>query len=691
MKRRDILKFTGLALSGTALAKFTESTLTAPTQAALATSPIVSAATTLNTAASSTSIPSVPTLPQYDSLVGSVARNTALGLKQLSYTWTENYPNAVGIPMLANLPLNELPTVEWLLQTGSVLVEVIVNFFASLPAIASATWQSRANSIIASFSSAKSSYASLVKSNINQTTLSASTILSIQLIQQKLLATLAQIGTLVSDIAPNLNELFSTSTTSSDQLAAYKALFATIPLPAAVNEFQHDDYFAHLRVAGPNPVLIKGISALPSNFPLTNAQYSQVMAGDSLSAAAASNRLYLLDYVDVGLMAPKGAVNKPLPGTGYAFAPIALFAIPVGGTSLTPVAIQCGQDPKTFPIFLATPANDTSSSAYWSWQMAKTAVQTAEENYHEMFVHLARTHLVTEAFCIATPRHLAPTHPLNVLLTPHLEGSLFINELAALTLLEPQGFIDVLFAAPIGDMQTTVGIDRLSVDFYAHMLPTDLANRKVDNVKTLPNYPYRDDGLLIWNAIAQWAQDYINIYYSADADVTNDSELKAWVNEIISNGKIKGFKAITSRKQLADVITMVIFTASAQHAAVNFPQPNYMTYAPAISAHSSAPAPSGQAATQQSWIAMAPNMLGAVERLTIYTILGGVYYGQLGQYRSNTLPYLPIFTDPRVNKPLSNFQKTLQQIEATIVQRNQTRTRPYPYLLPSHIPESTNI
>ncbi|WP_410210130.1 lipoxygenase family protein [Aquirhabdus sp.] len=698
MKRRDMLKFTGVAVSGAALAKFTDSAITAPSTATTLTdlTPATSTIPLATSAATPASLltPPVPVLPQYDNLVGSVARNTALGLKQLSYTWTENYPNVEGIPMLATLPANELPVIEWLIPTAGKIVELIVNFFASIPATGSALWQAQANSIIADFSSAKSRYDSFVKSNANQSALSPAALAASQQIQQSLLSIFTRVGVLVTQITPHVNELFNNNAISgADGLAAYKALFATVPLPPSASEFQKDDYFANLRVAGPNPVLIKGISALPSNFPLSNAQYIQVMgANDSLSAAAASNRLYLLDYADVGAMATQGAVNKILSGTGYAFAPIALFAIPVGSTSLTPVAIQCGQDPHAYPIFLPTPANDTSSPTYWAWQMAKTAVQVAEENYHEMYVHLARTHLVSEAFCIATPRHLAPTHPLNVLLTPHLEGSLFINTLAALVLMEPGGFVDVLFAAPISDLQKSAGADRLGFDFYAHMLPTDLANRKVDNVNTLPHYPYRDDALLVWNAIAQWAQDYINIYYTSDADVVNDRELVAWTNEIISSGKLNGFKAITSRQQLTDVITMVIFTASAQHAAVNFSQPSIMTYAPAIAAHSSASVPANSSvANEQAWLAMMPSMLAAEEKLVIYNILGGVYHGQLGQYNRTTFPYQPVFTDTRVSAPLTRFQSTLQQIEATIVSRNLSRARPYPFLLPSHIPQSTNI
>ena len=43
----------------------------------------------------------------------------------------------------------------------------------------------------------------------------------------------------------------------------------------------------------------------------------------------------------------------------------------------------------------------------------------------------------------------------------------------------------------------------------------------MDSVDELPDYPYRDDALLIWNAIDQWVGEYIAVYYAGDADVTS--------------------------------------------------------------------------------------------------------------------------------------------------------------------------
>ena len=87
--------------------------------------------------------------------------------------------------------------------------------------------------------------------------------------------------------------------------------------------------------------------------------------------------------------------------------------------------------PRCTPIFTPSAAAD----AQWGWEMAKLVVQVADGNYHELFTHLARTHLVIEAFAVATHRHLAQAHPLWALLVPHFEGTLFINDQAATSLI----------------------------------------------------------------------------------------------------------------------------------------------------------------------------------------------------------------------------------------------------------------
>jgi arachidonate 15-lipoxygenase len=523
----------------------------------------------------------------------------------------------------------------------------------------------------------------------------------VQTLTAAVLTLLGNLTTAVGDIATQLKQIHynlmvqGTQGTQPKTVAQYDALFVTIEKPAIAQLLRDNDAFAYMRVGGPNPMLIKKAVSLPAKFPLSDAQFRQVMgSNDSLLDAAGSGRLYLLDYAGLGDMAPMGPVSKPLTGTGYAYAPIALFARAKSGRSLVPVAIQCGQDPALSPMFLRVD-DATNAEAYWAWQSAKTAVQVADFNYHEMFVHLGRTHLMSEAFAMATQRQLAVAHPLSRLLAPHLEGAMFINEAAALIIMGSLTTGDVILAAPIETLQRECGRDRLAYDFYDSMLPNDLRARGVDNTDQLPDYPYRDDALLIWNAISAWVGEYVAVYYTSDSDVTGDYELKAWATELAVSGKIKGFRAITTRSQLVTVVTAIIFNASAQHAAVNFPQSSIMTYAPFSAGTGGAPAPAGAAGqTQATWSQLLPSKLAAQEQILLFHILGGVYYRTLGEYRDNAFPYLPVLLDPAITSaggPLDRFRSALAAVENTIRQRNTARARPYEYLLPSRIPSSTNI
>ncbi len=451
MKRRSVL-LSGVALSGTALAN--DSIFFSPLK-------YLGAEQQRSIDASRSLLDNLipPSLPQYDNLAGKLARRAVLTSKKLVYVWTENFANVKGVPMARSVPLGELPNVDWLLKTAGVIVELIVNFVASLPASAAAQFERIAAGLSGDLEAARQVHEALLEEAKNDPAAAGSLLLRFTELQTRVIALLTRVGLLVDDILKSASNLV-TQGGQGDGLNRFRAVFGTLRLPEVADSFRDDEAFAYWRVAGPNPLLIRRVDALPAKFPLGEEQFRRVMgADDSLLEAAASRRLYLLDYAELGKLAPSGAVDKLLTGTGFAYAPIALFALGKDRARLLPVAIQCGQDPATHPMFVR-PA-ESESDLYWGWQMAKTVVQVAEENYHEMFVHLAQTHLVSEAFCLATQRTLAPSHPLHVLLAPHFEGTLFINEGAARILLPSAGFIDVMFAAPIQDTQATAGGNRL--------------------------------------------------------------------------------------------------------------------------------------------------------------------------------------------------------------------------------------
>jgi len=498
-------------------------------------------------------------------------------------------------------------------------------------------------------------------------------------------------------LKPLLGELLeelkqANSQTRATSLEDFNQLFQTIELPAIANTFQEDEVFAYMRVAGANPVMIERMSTVHERLPITNEQYQAVMGtDDSLDAAKESGRLYLADYSLLAKAINGTYIRSIYPHTQiqkYLYSPLALFAVPPGSDPnrmLKPVAIQCYSQPGTNnPII-------TPATGEYAWLIAKTVVQIADTNVHEAVTHLARTHLFVGPFAIATPRQLSNKHPLRLLLEPHFQGTLAINNAAQDSLIAPGGGVDSLLSSTIDNSRVLAVLGVQSYGFNDAMLPKQLKSRGVDDQQQLPVYPYRDDALLIWEAIYQWASAYLSLYYTSDEDIQQDRELQAWARELTAfdGGRVIDFGEengqIQTREYLIQATTLIIFTASAQHAAVNFPQLGLMSYAPSMPTAGYIPALSlGSDTTEQDYLNLLPPLHQAQSQLNLLYLLGSTYFTKLGQYESNH------FSDPRVQAPLQAFQQKLKEIEATIEQRNLTRPA-YQYLLPSQIPQSINI
>lgn len=101
----------------------------------------------------------------------------------------------------------------------------------------------------------------------------------------------------------------------------------------------------------------------------------------------------------------------------------------------------------------------------------------------------------------------------------------------------------------------------------------------------IEDYPFAVDGLEIWSAIKSWVEDYCTLYYKNDEMVQSDTELQAWWKELREKGH--GDKKdelwwpkMETRKELIESCTIIIWVASALHAAVNFGQYPYGGYMP---------------------------------------------------------------------------------------------------------------
>lgn len=101
----------------------------------------------------------------------------------------------------------------------------------------------------------------------------------------------------------------------------------------------------------------------------------------------------------------------------------------------------------------------------------------------------------------------------------------------------------------------------------------------------IEDYPFAVDGLEIWSAIETWVKEYCSLYYPIDEKVKEDTELQQWWKELreVGHGDLKDEPWWPTMETPADVIkscTIIIWVASALHAAVNFGQYPYAGYLP---------------------------------------------------------------------------------------------------------------
>ncbi|KAI9525622.1 hypothetical protein NQZ68_006171 [Dissostichus eleginoides] len=121
-----------------------------------------------------------------------------------------------------------------------------------------------------------------------------------------------------------------------------------------------------------------------------------------------------------------------------------------------------------------------------------------------------------------------------------------------------------------------------SITYKSLCMPEDIAERGMED---LPNYYYRDDGLMLWAIIQRFVEGVLSFYYKSDEQVQHDLELQKWISDIFEHGFLSlestGIpKGLSSVAELVKFVTMVLFTCSAQHSAVNDGQFDYGGWMP---------------------------------------------------------------------------------------------------------------
>ncbi|MEB3180769.1 MAG: lipoxygenase family protein [Nostocaceae cyanobacterium] len=466
-----------------------------------------------------------------------------------------------------------------------------------------------------------------------------------------------------------------------NELEEYQDLLPLLPKPNVIKHYKTDACFAEQRLSGANPPAIRRIDQLPENFLVNNHHFQQATGAEkTLDAALKEGKLYLLDYPE--LFGIKGGTFQNM--QKYMPKPQALFYWHSNSNknsgSLMPVAIQIHNESGGDNLIY------TPNDEHLDWFLAKTCVQIADGNHQELGSHFAHTHAVMAPFAVVTARQLGANHPISLLLKPHFRFMLFDNDLGRRYFLQPGGPVDDFMA---GTLQESIGFVAKIYEkwsLFDAAFPTELKSRNMEDTEILPHYPFRDDGLLIWNAINKFVADYIQLYYKSSQDLEEDYELQNWARELSAQdgGKVKGMpERVETIEQLIDIITIVIFTCAPLHSCLNFSQYEYMAFVPNMPYAAYHPIPETKGVDMETIMKILPPFKQAADQVMWTEILTSFHYDKLGHYDEE-------FSDPLAQEMLVQFQQNLHDIERQIDIKNQTRPIPYNYLKPSEIINSIN-
>uniref|UniRef100_A0A8C2CIJ8 Arachidonate 5-lipoxygenase a n=1 Tax=Cyprinus carpio TaxID=7962 RepID=A0A8C2CIJ8_CYPCA len=441
-----------------------------------------------------------------------------------------------------------------------------------------------------------------------------------------------------------------------------------------MEHWKEDFMFGYQFLNGCNPVVIRKCTEIPDKFPVTQKIVEDSLErGLTLEEELKEGNIFIADYELLDGVTP----NSTDPCTlQYLAAPICLLYKNIQN-KIMPIAIQLLQKPgEDNPIFL--PSDDE-----YDWLLAKIWVRSSDFHVHQTVTHLLRTHLISEVFGIALFRQLPAVHPVFKLLLPHIRFTIAINTKAREQLICECGLFDKANGTGGGGHVELVQKSMKTFTYRSLCFPEAIKARGMDSKEELPYYFYRDDGYSVWEAVTSFVTDVVDIYYDKDETVQEDAEIQAFVKDVC-----KFPKSLQTKEQLVEYLTIVIFTASAQHAAVNFGQFDWCSWIPNSPPTMRKPPPTKKGEVDLKYI-----VESLPDRGRSCWHLGAVW--ALSQFQENEL-FLGMYPDEHfIEKPvkeaMAKFRKNLAEVVKVIKSRNEGKKLPYYYFSPDRIPNSVAV
>lgn len=343
-------------------------------------------------------------------------------------------------------------------------------------------------------------------------------------------------------------------------------------------------------------------------------------------------------------------------------APQALFFQDSNKEILIPIAISITKEDNN----LYTPLDSTEA-----WTYAKLSFLQNEVLYMPLINHVVESHLWMDPVIISTDFYLPKQHPVYNLVYPHLKGNFAINKLAYLLLLKPKAFFDQFSQYSNSEICKLLkkGLEEFTIN--KKILPKDIELRGVENIKY---YPYRDDALMIWEALSSYVENYLNLFYTTENEISKDEYLIKWkIN-------IKHELNINSDVSLPILLTTILFNIYDHNIHQNSLVEYYTN--PFIATPLLGNLPQNKNEITEAFLFKSHE---DIKSKIGFGFLIKIISAQTEVFSAEK------FDSLLLNKPAEDLKECFLNIEKTIVCRNTNRIRPYTSALPSKIDNSIKI
>lgn len=481
------------------------------------------------------------------------------------------------------------------------------------------------------------------------------------------------------------------------------------PAPERVIEtWRDDEEQAAQMIRGINPMKLRRVTDAAAELPPAFHGLRDD-AGRDVAALAAANALFYADYAELMVgeldeetgayhhQAESAVLDSTVGGVKYWYAPrLVVYKTLAGKLSFLGFTLTRRGD---------APGDDEMYTAAGTppvrYTLAKIHLTCADNQVHQFVSHLGMTHLLAEPFIVAAHNVLPPSHIVSALLAVHFQDTIGINFLARQTL--------VSTVAPLTDATFSVGTGHaLSIfaaaydgwDFLGDNFVGALAKRGFTAdaaADGLHDFYYREDGFRVWNALTRYVSTVLHGHYgagtAADDAVAADPVLAAWCAEMrdpAAAGVASFPAAFTTVGALVEAVVSIIFLCSAQHAAVNFPQRDYVAYVPNRPDSVRLPMPPRPAAGADNDEAVVGATLPDVAVSVFQTLFAHLLTTPSDAPASS---YAALKEDHPAawgafTADLAQLQRDIEARNAALVAANEA---PYPYLAPENMPLSIDI